>query len=94
VNRLCELVEPQHPTLSMRKQCELLGVARSTLGYEPAPVDAQDLQIMRVLDEIYLRDPCLPKQLPLMKICAMRLHPWSIPVARVAMHGQMEARTH
>jgi len=43
----------------MRRQCELLGVARSTLGYEPAPVDAEDLRIMRVLDELYLRDPCL-----------------------------------
>jgi putative transposase len=60
VKRRCDLVEPDHPTLSLRKQCELLGVARSTLGYEPVGLhDAQDLRIMRLLDELYLRDPCL-----------------------------------
>ena len=43
----------------MRKQCELLGVARSSVDYEPVPEDAEDLQIKRQLDEIYLIDPCL-----------------------------------
>lgn len=52
-------VEPNHDSLSVRKQCELLGVARSTLGYEPAPVSEEDLSLMRLLDELYLRDPCL-----------------------------------
>ena len=32
-----ELVENEHPQLSLRKQCQLLSVARSTLDYEPAP---------------------------------------------------------
>jgi putative transposase len=54
-----ELVEPLHPTLSMRKQCELLGVARSTLSYEPGPPCAEDLRVMKLLDELYMRDPCL-----------------------------------
>lgn len=59
MSHLRELVEPEHPTLSMRKQCELLGVARSTLGYEAAPTSAVDLRLMKRLDELYLRDPCL-----------------------------------
>lgn len=54
-----ELVEKNHPELSLRTQCELLGVARSTLDYEPAGTSQEDVVLMRILDEIYLRDPCL-----------------------------------
>ena len=43
----------------MRKQCSLLGVARSTAGYRPAAEDPEDIRIKRLLDEIYLKDPCL-----------------------------------
>lgn len=32
----CTLIEPEHPELSVRRQCELLGVNRSTLYYVPA----------------------------------------------------------
>jgi putative transposase len=38
-------------------QCQLLKVARSTLYYQPAPVDADDLVVMRRMDEIYLLTP-------------------------------------
>ena len=37
----------------MRKQCELLGVARSTVNYKAVPDDPQDIRIKRLLDEIY-----------------------------------------
>jgi putative transposase len=53
------LVEKDHPRLSVRRQCELLGVARSNLTYEAVEQSAEDLQIKRLLDEIYLKDPCL-----------------------------------
>ena len=43
----------------MRTQCELLGVARSSLNYVPVAEPAENVQIKRLLDEIYLRDPCL-----------------------------------
>jgi putative transposase len=43
----------------MRKQCELLSVARSSVDYRPVPESAEDLRIKRLLDEIYLKDPCL-----------------------------------
>ncbi len=54
-----ELVEKNHPKLSMRKQCELLGVARSTVSYQAVPEDPEDIRIKRLLDEIYMVDPCL-----------------------------------
>lgn len=43
----------------MRTQCKLLGVARSSLNYVPVEEGAKNVKIKRVLDEIYLRDPCL-----------------------------------
>jgi putative transposase len=50
-------VEPAHPELSMRRQCELLGLARSTWHYQPALESADNLRLMRMLDEQYLKRP-------------------------------------
>jgi len=52
-------VEKDNPKISMRRQCELLEIARSTVDYVPVPEDPEDLLIKRLLDEIYLKDPCL-----------------------------------
>ena len=54
-----ELVDKDHPRLSVRIQCELLGVSRSSLAYRPVPMSARDLRLMRLMDEIYLTDPCV-----------------------------------
>jgi putative transposase len=43
--------------LSMRRQCELLGVNRSSLYYEPVEPDAEELALMRRIDEIHLKHP-------------------------------------
>jgi putative transposase len=59
VRDLIELVDKTHPGLSVRQQCELLGVARSSADYEPVAESAEDLRIKRLLDETYLIDPCL-----------------------------------
>ena len=59
MNGGAELVENEHPFLSLRTQYELLGVSRSSLDYLPQPVSAEDLKIMKIMDEIYLRDPCI-----------------------------------
>lgn len=54
-----ELVEKKHPELSLRTQCKLLGVARSSLTYAAVAESPENLRIKRLLDEIYLIDPCL-----------------------------------
>jgi len=54
-----KLVNERDPRLSLRKQCQLLGVARSSVDYQRAPESAEDLELKRLLDEIYLLDPCL-----------------------------------
>jgi putative transposase len=43
--------------LSVRRQCALLGLSRSSLYYEPAGVSAEDLRLMRRIDEQYTACP-------------------------------------
>ena len=45
--------------LSVRRQCELLGLNRSSLYYVPAAASADNLRLMRLLDEEYTRHPFL-----------------------------------
>ena len=48
-----EWTEWQQATLSISRQCALVGVPRSTVYYEPVGVSAADLELMRRLDEQY-----------------------------------------
>jgi putative transposase len=43
--------------LSVRRQCELLGLSRSSLDYEPAGESAENLRLMRKIDEQYTACP-------------------------------------
>ena len=43
--------------VSMRRQCELLGVNRSSLYYEPVEPEAEELVLMRRMDELHLKHP-------------------------------------
>ena len=49
--------EPHHDEISLRRQCALLGLARSTLYYEPVPESDENLLFLRLLDEQYTRTP-------------------------------------
>jgi putative transposase len=51
------LIEVGHPQLSVRRQCELLGLSRSTLYYQPAVETAQNLELMRLIDRQYTDQP-------------------------------------
>jgi putative transposase len=51
------LIEPDQAQLSLRRQCQLLGLARSSFYYEPQPESEADLFLMRMLDEQYTRTP-------------------------------------
>jgi putative transposase len=50
-------IEPGVPRLSVRRQCELLGLNRSSWYYRPAGESAENLQWMRRIDEQYLKTP-------------------------------------
>ena len=43
--------------LPLRRQAEVLQLSRSTLYYEPRPVPAADLAVMRRIDELHLDYP-------------------------------------
>ena len=45
-----QLIEPGHPHVSLRRQCALLGLARSNLYIEPRGESPENLQLMRLLD--------------------------------------------
>ena len=45
--------------LSVRRQCALLGLARSGVYRRPRPANDNDLQLMRRLDELFTRHPFL-----------------------------------
>jgi len=51
------LIEVGHPALSVRRQCELLGLSRSSLYYEPAGETVENLRLMRRIDEQYTARP-------------------------------------
>jgi putative transposase len=51
------LIEPEHPQLSLRRQCTLLGLARSGVYYQPVGDRAEELQLMHLLDEQYTATP-------------------------------------
>jgi putative transposase len=50
-------VDRGYPEISIRRQCELLGVNRSGLYYEPVGESQESLLLMRLLDEQYTRTP-------------------------------------
>ena len=50
-----ECIEPNHRRLSVRRQCELLGLNRSSWYYEAVGESAENLALMRRIDEQYLK---------------------------------------
>lgn len=50
-------MEPCHRDISVRRQCELLGVNRSVLYYRPLGESAENRKLMRLIDEEYTRRP-------------------------------------
>ena len=50
-------MEREHPEISVRRQCDLLGVNRSGVYYQPAGESEENLMLMRLIDEQYTRRP-------------------------------------
>jgi len=48
-----DLVDSKLNNLSLTRQCQLLGMNRSTFYYRPMAMSKYDLQIIRRIDEIY-----------------------------------------
>ena len=70
--------------LAIRRQCELLGVNRSGLYYEPVGTSREELALMRRIDELHLRWPFYGSR----KLCAA-LHAEGVGVNRKHMQRLM-----
>ena len=50
-------VKQDHPRLSVRRQCSLLSLTRSTLYYQPRGETAENLAFMAIIDRQFLETP-------------------------------------
>ena len=51
------MVEREHPRISNERQCEILGISRSSLNYKPVERNPQDIEIMEIMKQLYLKEP-------------------------------------
>ncbi|HWU38143.1 MAG TPA: IS3 family transposase [Candidatus Acidoferrum sp.] len=51
------LIEPSNSHLSIRRQCELVGLNRSSYYLPPATESEENLRLMRLIDEQFLKTP-------------------------------------
>jgi putative transposase len=51
------LLEKTNKDLSITKQAELLNISRSTVYYEPIPIDSEILELLNQVDKIYTKYP-------------------------------------
>jgi putative transposase len=50
------MIDPAHD-LPVQQQAKVLGISRSTVYYDPRPIPAEDLWLMRRIDELHLNYP-------------------------------------
>lgn len=51
------MIDPTNRQIPIVRQCELLGLPRSSYYYRPAGESPLNLELMRLIDEIYTRNP-------------------------------------
>ena len=58
VEEKCGCIEPEHPELSVRRQCELIGLSRASY-YRPVmhTESEENVELMHRIDEVYTRYP-------------------------------------
>jgi putative transposase len=56
---------------SVTRQCELIGLSRSSYYYEPQPESAENLALMRLIDREYVRHPFLGSRRMTSYLCGL-----------------------
>ncbi|MBI1742883.1 IS3 family transposase [Candidatus Acetothermia bacterium] len=51
------MIELKHPQISVRRQCELIGLNRATLYYQPATETPLNLELLSRIDQQYTQTP-------------------------------------
>jgi len=52
------MINRAEKNLSLSRQCNLLGISRSSMYYKAQGINPEDLKLMRLIDEQYLKTPC------------------------------------
>ena len=63
------LLDPSHESLSVRRQCALVGVARSGFYRAKPPADEGDLALMRHLDRLFTERPFYGSRRMTLQLC-------------------------
>ena len=61
-------MKQDHPDLSVRRQCSLLSLARSSLYYHPRGESTENLAFMKIIDRQVLEAPWYGSRRPLVHI--------------------------
>ena len=51
------MIDPDHPRLSIMRQCDLASISRSSFYREPTAESEETLRLMRLIDEQFLETP-------------------------------------
>ena len=51
------MIRPDHPTLSINRQCRLASISRSTFYHAPRGESTQNLALMAMIDRQFLETP-------------------------------------
>jgi putative transposase len=76
------MIELNHPTLSIRRQCELIDLNRSTFYWQPAGESPLNLALMQLIDKEYTRAPFYGYRK--MTVRLKRVHGYQVNDKRVA----------
>src|SRR3954468_23660891 len=57
IERRRQLIDPDHPELSLVRQCELVSISRSRFYYQPAGETPLNLELMQLIDVQFLETP-------------------------------------
>jgi putative transposase len=50
-----DMIQPDHPKLSLSAQCRVLNISRSTLYYRPLPASVETLALMKSIDKLFTK---------------------------------------
>ncbi|MDO9553369.1 hypothetical protein [Rhodonellum sp.] len=57
MKKRCDLISPDFNRLSVRRQCEILDIPRSSLYYKPTGEKTENLEMMRIMDRHLMNHP-------------------------------------
>ncbi|MEM7345176.1 MAG: IS3 family transposase [Chloroflexota bacterium] len=57
IDKKRKMIQADHPQISIRRQCELVGLNRASYYYQPAGESALNLELMAKIDEQYTQTP-------------------------------------